>query len=63
MGDGRQQGLKLRLGRLIVRGPYGIEACHLQFVCAVDETAVEIDVALHLGQTLDVLLLRSHFAS
>jgi len=63
MRDSRKQGLILRFGRLIVRGPYGVEACHLHFVCAVDETAVEIDVTFHLGQTLYVLLLRSHFVS
>jgi len=63
MRDGRQQGLILRLGRLIERGAYGIEACHLYFVCAVDETAIEIDISLHLRQTLDVLFLCSHSAS
>jgi hypothetical protein len=63
MRNGGQQFLVLRLGRLIESGANGIEARHLYFVCAINEIPIEIDVSLHLRQTLNVLFLRSHSAS
>jgi hypothetical protein len=49
MRNGRHQIRILGLFSLIVRQADRVETIHLQLVCAVDELAVEIDVAFHFG--------------
>src|SRR5664280_1698072 len=49
MRNSRTQILVFRLGRFVVRCTDGIDTIHLQLVRPVEQLAVEINVALHLG--------------
>jgi len=57
MRDGGARVLVLWLGCFIERCADDTDAVHQALICVVDQLAVEVDVPLHLGQTLDVLLL------
>ena len=63
MRDGGAQVLVLRPGCFIKSGADGIDAVHLELICAVDQLAVEVEVPLHLGQAFDILLFCSHLSS
>ena len=62
VGRGGKQIRVLRLGRFVIGGPDDIEAIHLQFIVAIDQLAVKINVPLHFGKAFNIILLCSHGA-
>ncbi len=57
---GRHQRFVLRLGGLVIGRAHDVDAVALQLVGAVDQLPVIIDVAFHLRQGVDKILLGSH---
>ena len=60
MGNRGHQILVFRLVGFVVGRADGVDAVHLHFVGPVDQFAVEIEVAFHLGKRIDVILFCPH---